>query len=145
MGEQALTYFQSHTKYLIASGVTDRTGSPVIYRQLFYYAENVAMDECITWIAQNAKATDVIAASMAHWVYLRTGLKAVMPPLEPNAAVANHLLDTVPVRYMIQETPSFYASRYVSNAVAADSRWRLVHTAKADDVRVYERVPRAVE
>jgi hypothetical protein len=138
--QQAVTYFQSHTKYLVGSAVTDHTGSPVIYKQLFYYAENVAMDECITWIAQHAKSTDVIAASMAHWVYLRTGLKAVMPPLELNGAVATSLLDTVPVRYIIRETPSFYASRYVSNAVAVDGRWRLVHLASAADVRVYERV-----
>ena len=139
--EESATYYQAHTKYLIASDVRDRTGRPVVYKQLFYYNENVAMDECITWLQKHAKQSDVIAASMAHWVYLRTGFKTVMPPLEANAAIANHLLDSVSVRYIIQETPSFYASRYVSNAIQADpAGWRLVHVARADDVRVYQRV-----
>jgi hypothetical protein len=141
IGEQVVTYYQAHTKYLLGSDITDRSGRPVIYRQLFYYPENVGMDECITWIAHHAQTSDVVAASMAHWVYLRTGLKAVMPPLELDGALSTRLLDSVPVRYIILETPSFYASKYVANAVQGHpGEWRQVYAATTEDVRVYERI-----
>jgi hypothetical protein len=38
---------------------------------------------------------------MPHWVYLRTDLKAVMPPFELNPVAAQQLLDSVPVTYLI--------------------------------------------
>jgi hypothetical protein len=139
--EQMATYYSAHTKYLTDSPVTDKTGTPIVYKQLFYENDNVAMDECLTWIAQHARQSDIIAASMAHWVYLRTGRKAVVPPLEADAITANRLLETVPVRYIIRETPNFFAFQYVSSAIAAEpAKWRLVYVAKTDDVRVYERV-----
>lgn len=138
--EQTATYYRAHRTYLTASDVTDNTGTPIVYKQLFYDADNVAMDECITWIAKHANRNDVISASMAHWVYLRTGRKAVVPPLAADATVANRLLDSVPVRYIIRESPSFYGFRYVSNAVQDSTKWRLVYVATTYDMRVYERI-----
>jgi hypothetical protein len=77
---------------------------------------------------------------MAHWVYIRTGLKAVMPPLVLDGATATRMLDSVPARYVILETPSFYTFRYIANAVGArPSDWHRVYSATSEDVHVYER------
>ena len=139
--EQIATYHQAHARYLTSLDIADKTGKPVIYKQLFYHVDSVAMDECITWIAKHANKNDIVSASMAHWVYLRTGLKAVIPPLELDAATANELFATVPVRYVIRESPGFFSSRYVANAVQSEpGKWRQVYVANAADVRVYERV-----
>ena len=141
--EQALAYYQAHTEYLIGSYVGERGAKPIVYKQLFYDPDQLATDECITWIEKHTAPGDVIAASMAHWVFLRTGRKAVIPPLEADAAKANQLLDSVPARYVIRDGPKFFSSRYVAAAIQSDrAGWRLVYTATADDAQVYERVRR---
>ena len=49
------------------------------------------------WIRRNAPTTAVIATTVPHLAYLRTGRKAVLPPFERDPDTANHLLDQVPV------------------------------------------------
>lgn len=138
---EVVAFYQVHTMYLGDSDVRDRTNNPIAYRQLFYGKELVAMDQAITWVGKWAKPGDVVVAAMPQWVYLRTGLKSVMPPLEANVATEERLLDTVSGRYLIMETPAFFTWRYVSPVVQAyTNKWRLVYVATADDVRVFERV-----
>lgn len=134
-------YVQAHTSFFNPEYLSDRSGKKVIYRQLFYGPELQAMDDAVSWIAANGKPGDVVAASMPQWVYLRTGLKSVMPPLEIDSAKANGLLAGVPVRYLIAETTDFFTAPYVDGVVKAfPSEWHLVFTSGIKPVRVYIRV-----
>jgi hypothetical protein len=73
--------------------------------KLFHYAPvGTAFDEGLEWLKRNSQSTDTIAATDPQWVYLRTGRKAVLPPFELNGEKAQHLIDTVPVKYLIAET-----------------------------------------
>lgn len=38
---------------------------------------------------------------MPHWTYVRTGMKTVMPLFESDPVKAEHLLESVPVKYLI--------------------------------------------
>ena len=61
----------------------DRQGRMVEYRLFFYDEPCRALDAGLDWLNSKAQPSDIVAASMPHWVYLRTGLKTVMPPFEP--------------------------------------------------------------
>ena len=122
----------------------DRTGAMVSYR-LFYYREVYqALDTGLDWLRQQAKPTEIIAASMPHWVYLRTGLKAVMPPFEPDPSRAQALLDSVPVSYLIVDgrTGSFTRQFGLPAVKAAPGLWRLVHFSREGQLEIYRRLPR---
>jgi hypothetical protein len=77
--------------------------------------------------------------------YLRTGRKAVLPPLEPNPEQAARLLDEVPVSYLVlDEFPRPPISKYYAAPVVAHrpENWTLVYTAPGGGggTKVYERV-----
>jgi hypothetical protein len=82
---------------------------------------------------------------MPGWVYLRTGLKAVMPPFEPAPERAQALLESVPVRYLMVENPgelTNFAWRYTAAVLREfPEKWRLVYNSAGDYVRVYEPAP----
>ena len=131
----AIDYYHAQTHFFNGEDLLDKNHNKVVYRQLLYGQDLLAMDEAIGWVAEQAQSGDIIAASMPQWVYLRTGLKSVMPPLEPNPEKASYLLDTVPVRYLVQETPGFFPWPYVNGVVKAyPDKWRLVFKASADQV-----------
>ena len=74
-----------------------RQGDTVRYRLFFYMDSYRALDSGVDWMMAHAKPSDVIAVSMPHWVYLRTGNKTVMPPFESDPIKAEQLLESVPV------------------------------------------------
>jgi hypothetical protein len=76
-------------------------GKIVSYRLFFYSDAYRALDAGLDWLRLRAKPDDIVASSMPHWVFLRTGLKSVMPPFEINPVQAQALLDSVPVRFLI--------------------------------------------
>ena len=84
----------------------------------------------------------VIATTVPHLAYLRTGHKAVLPPFEPDPNVASRLLEEVPVNYLVLDTFGLpgISERYAAPVVAQRSQdWRLVFTAPDAMARVYER------
>jgi hypothetical protein len=84
-----------------------------------------------------------VATSTPPLVYLRTGLKAVMPPYEPGPATAQHLLDGVPATYLLVDSLDSpdVARRYLDPVVASyPERWRLVYGPAAGGTRIYQRV-----
>ena len=122
----------------------DRNGEEVSYR-LFYYREAYrALDAGLDWLRQQAAPTEIIAASMPHWVYLRTGLKAVMPPFEPDPSRVQVLLDSVPVSYLIVDgrTGSFTRRFGLPAVKAAPALWRLVYLSREGELEIYRRLPR---
>ena len=78
-----------------------------------------------------------------HLAYLRTGHKAVLPPLEPDAEQANHLLDEVPVSYLVLDDlgrPPI-SEHYAAPVVAhRPENWRLVYSGPDSGTKVYQRV-----
>jgi hypothetical protein len=107
-----------------------RSGQRVVYRLFFYDDSYRALDTALDWLKKRAMPEDIVTSSMPHWVYLRTGLKAVMPPFEVNPVKAQMLLDTVPVRYLfLEDGLALDITKYTSPLIQNFSeRWRQVYS-----------------
>ena len=110
-----------------------RQGSTVGYRLFFYMDAFRALDAGLDWLMAHAKPSDVIAVSMPHWAYLRTGNKAVMPPFESDPIKAEQLLESVPVTYLIlDEGLAIDSKRFMKGVVQGfPDRWKRVYS---DDI-----------
>lgn len=141
--QELVTFYLMHTEEHQRVVYSDRAGNQVAYRQFFYKDSYRALDEGLDWLKRRAQPGDVVAASSPHWVYLRTGLKAVMPPFELDPVKAQRLLDTVPVSYLILEEGALDIKRYtlpVTQEVPED--WALVYSAPEGNCSIYQRVNR---
>ena len=114
--------------------------------RLFYYAPvGTEFDEALDWLRPRGKNSDVIAATDPHWAYLRTRMKAVLPPFELDGKKAQQLIDTVPVKYLIvetnQQTLGLGAYYRFTSALLRDnsSAWNLIWRSSNYNVEVYER------
>ncbi len=87
--------------------VYEGTGDRRVSRLFFYGFEWREFDMAVHWLKTHAEPDAVVATSSPHWVYLKTGLKAVMPPYEKDRAAAQGLLDSVPVRYALVDDLGF--------------------------------------
>jgi hypothetical protein len=102
--------------------------------------------EALTWLRHQAAPGEIIATSTPQWAYLITGRKAVMPPWEPDPATAEHLLESVPVTYLIIDQliayePAAADRRYSLGALQAfPSQWQLIYTGSDSGSRIYRRV-----
>jgi len=83
----------------------------------------------------HAKPSDVIAVSMPHWVYLRTGNKTVMPPFESDSIKAQQLLESVPVTYLVLDEGldiTVDSKRFMKGVIEGfPDRWKRVYS---DDI-----------
>jgi hypothetical protein len=121
----------------------DAQGNERSFRLLAYEPQWHALDPALEWVRQHAGPRDVVATTVPHLAYLRTGRKAVLPPLEPNPAVAARLLDQVPASYLVLDELGLpgISEQYAAPVVARPSSgWRLVYTTPGGMARVYERV-----
>jgi hypothetical protein len=123
----------------------EQGGRAVRYR-LFYYAPvGTAFDEALDWLNRRAERTDVIAATDPQWVYLRTGLKAVLPPFEVSGKKAQQLVDSVPVRYLIAESQPQWLGlgayhRFTSALVRENpTDWDRIWTSSNGTMSIFER------
>jgi hypothetical protein len=119
----------------------DGNGRVVRYR-LFYYREAYqALDAGLSWLKEHAKPTEIIVSSMPHWVYLRTGMKAVMPPFETDPRRAQALLESVPATYLIVDgrTGSFTREYGLPAVKASPERWQLIYSSQAGELAIYRR------
>jgi hypothetical protein len=115
----------------------DWSGHRVEYRLFTYQSDYEDLDGGLEWLARHAAPTDVVASTTPHWVFLRTGLKAVLPPFEPDVARANELLDSVPVRYVI--VLDWLSRRHGFGIVtAAPSIWKVAYSS--GECTIYERI-----
>jgi hypothetical protein len=132
--DTAIKYFLDPISY------EDRQGIKREYRLMHAPAVFSSMDIVMKWLDANADKKDVIGVSMPHWVYLKTGFKTVMPPLEKDPAKAQQMLDSVPVSYLIVESMLMeqqFNQYFAGLALNAPDKWRLVHTEK--EVSIYQR------
>lgn len=121
----------------------DAAGRERRFKLIEYGSEWQALDPAFEWIRRNAMPTAVIATTVPHLAYLRTGHKAVLPPFVPDTDTARRLLDQVPVSYLVLDKfrrPGI-SERYGAPVVAKNPQdWRLVFTAPDGETRVFERV-----
>ena len=121
----------------------DSAGRERVFKLIDYGGEWQALDPVFEWIRRNAAVGAVIATTVPHLAYLRTGHKAVLPPFVSDPDTARRLLDEVPVSYLVLDrfgrpgVSERYAALVVAHKVAD---WRLVFTASDGKTRVYERI-----
>jgi hypothetical protein len=123
--------------YYAADG-TERPGRLLTYEPVWH-----ALDPALEYLRLHAGSGDVIATSVPHLAYLRTGHRAVLPPLEPDPDTAARYLDAVPVSYLVLDELGLpgISERYAAPVVVRHpAAWRLVYTTPGTGVRVYERV-----
>jgi len=120
----------------------DTAGGERVFKLIDYPSEWHALDPAFEWLRQNAAPNAVIATTVPHLAYLRTGHKAVLPPFERDEPTANRLLAEVPVSYIVIDRfgqPGI-SERYAAPAVAErPEKWQLVFTAPDRKTRVYAR------
>jgi hypothetical protein len=146
LGCQALllfvTYTQSHPRVTIAVG----RDAPITYRLFFYRGLDRATDMGLDWLKMNGRG-GVVVATDPQWAYLRTGMKAVLPPFEIDPQEAQRLLDTARARYLIVDDSLYkkYTAGIIANHPAL---WRQVFSTRQYDnerdgstVSIYERAP----
>ena len=110
----------------------------ISYRVFYYSPADREVDRGLDWVREQARPDDVIAASDPQWVYLRTGLKSVLPPLESNSSEAERLIDSVPVRFLFVDENTY--RRYTSHLVESNpDLWKCTWRGAGDRVRIYER------
>jgi hypothetical protein len=123
----------------------DDCGKEAVYRLFFYDEPWQSLDTALEWVRRQAHPGDIIATTVPHWAYVRTGLKAVMPPMEIDSDRARRLLDSVPVRFVILDDLPYpdISPRYAAPAVEGHSDlWKCVYIAPGGRARVYERLQR---
>jgi len=142
--QSPFSLMELYGKYHQQVSYVNRYRRAVSYR-LFYYDESCrALDAGIDWLRSAALPRAIVAASMPHWVYLRTGIKTVMPPFEPDPVEVQRLLDSVPVTYAILDgtlhgKPAD-TSQYVSPAVRHSANsWRLLYSDQKGDLMIFQR------
>jgi hypothetical protein len=111
--------------------------------RLFYYDRAWAdYDAALAWLKGQARPGEVVATAAPERVYLYTGLKAVMPPLEVDPAQAQRLLDAVPVTYVIVDELGFVdvTRRYTGPTIRRyPGRWKLLYQVPGSNTCVYRR------
>ena len=104
--------------------------------------------EALAWLRRHASPGEVIATSTPHWAFLKTGLKSVQPPWEPDAGTADQLLETANAKYLVIDQLVAYEQaginqRYTLPLVKAfPERWELIYAASDSGSRIYRRVGR---
>ena len=120
----------------------DAAGRERVFKLIAYPSEWHALDPAFEWVRRNAAPNAVIATTVPHLAYLRTGHKAVLPPFERDVNTANRLLAEVPVSYVVVDRfrqPGI-SERYAAPAVTRRPQdWQLVYTAPDRETRVYAR------
>jgi hypothetical protein len=138
---QAFTLDQNFRRYQSEVAYADRSGARSFGRLLYYDDAWREFDAALEWLKADARGGDVVATSAPHWTYLRTGLKAVMPPFEADPETAQRLLDSVPARYLIVDGLAFADMSRHYGAPVAKARPDLWTPVYAGDrgLRVYRR------
>lgn len=120
----------------------EKDGSERQLKLLAYESQWHSLDSTFEWLRRYATPGTVIATTVPHLAYLRTGHKAVLPPFEQDPDTATDLLDEVPVTYLVLDgfERLGVSERYAAPLVAQRPQdWRLVFTAPDLMTRVYER------
>jgi hypothetical protein len=140
---EALTLVFVYTKEHQEVEYVRPNGQRSVSRLFFYTKEHRALDTALEWLKSRSRPEDIVAASMPQWSYLRTGLRAVMPPFERNTHKAQQLLDSIPVEYVVVDKlggPAEAVRDYVLPVLVRDpQRWHLVYSSLDGGASIYQR------
>lgn len=127
---QFMTVWVVYTQLHQEVAFRDQKGKLIQSRLFFYHDAHRALDSALDWVQTHAKSTDILAGSMPHWMYLRTGLKSVMEPFEEDPVKAQDLLDSVPVTYLfLDEGLAVDTKRYMVSVIQQfPGRWELMYS-----------------
>jgi hypothetical protein len=136
-----VTYVYAHEYEPVA--YRDACGAPVASKRFFYGPSGRGFDEAIDYLHSHAHASDIVAAGTPHWVYLRTGLRAVMPPFEHDPSKTQQLLEGVPVDYLLVGRDVIASERFTEPAVRMfPERWAQAYASTVGGWTVYRRIAR---
>jgi hypothetical protein len=120
----------------------DANGSRISYKLFFYDEDWREFDELVDYLRQRADPSEIVAAGTPHWIYLRTGLKAVMPPFEDDPDRERNLLATVPATYLVVGKDVVGTQRYTQPMVRAyPSEWTHLYATSGGHWDLYRRLP----
>jgi hypothetical protein len=142
LGVQIFAVSMSFGRFHRPVTYVDGQGRVVRGRLFFHDKAWTSFENGLAWLRSNARPDEIVATSAPHLAYLRTGLKAVMPPLEADPETAQRLLDSVPVRYVVVDGLEFtdVSRRYAAPAIVAHADlWTTVYQAKGP-LRIYRRM-----
>jgi hypothetical protein len=128
--------------YLQPVSYYDGEGAERVLPLLTYQKHWHSLDRAFEWIRRNARSDTIIATSVPHLAFLRTGHQAVLPPLELDAGMAARLLDEVPASILVLDELGFppISNRYVAPMLSQKmDDWRLTYTVPGTSTKVYER------
>jgi len=114
------------------------------YRLFFHDRSWQAWEEAASWIGAHARPEAIVATTAPHFLYLRIGRRAVLPPMESDPMRARRLLEAVPVSYVVIDELKFLdiSRRYALPAVKGDPEaWHLVYSIKG--IQIYQRASSA--
>ena len=138
-----VTWWSFRARPVIPVTFHDAAGRATTARLLFYDHQAAALDAALEQVRQRARPDDVMATTMPHWAYLRTGVKAILPPMEADHEEARRLLDAVPVRFVVLDELRYpqISQRYAAPAVEGHpALWRRIYETSDGQARLYERV-----
>ena len=106
---------------------SEQSGLPLFFHDRTWQA----WEETAAWVGAHAPPDAIVATSAPHFFYLRTGLRAILPPMEADPERARRLLEMVPASYVIVDELDFVdiSRRYARPAVESDpTGWRVVYS-----------------
>jgi hypothetical protein len=122
---------------------SDWRGHHFDYRLFTYDAIARGQDRAISWLNQHAARQAIVVSSSPQWIFLRTGLRAVMPPMVADDGEVRRLLDAVPASYVLLEGPGSLGGGYVAPVVRGlPDEWELVVSDPDNQFEMYARRPR---
>jgi hypothetical protein len=140
--QEVYTVYKLFTKHHQPAEMTDEGGNIHHYRLFFYDLPWRLHDEGLDWLGRQKSHQAIIATSTPHLAYLRTGMRAVMPPYEIDSVKAAELLDGIPVTYLVVDQLSFLdvSRRYAAPVPrAATAQWPQVYAMSDSGPRIYRR------
>lgn len=116
------------------AGASYLPGRGAVGPRFFYYSDlSRGWDAAIAWIQNRSAPNAIVVTHLPQYCYLRSGRRAVLPPVERNQDRVRELLNSVPVSYVILDPVDWMP------AVEKDNqRWRRVESV--EPVRLYERI-----
>ena len=118
----------------------DASGRRLSYKLFFYDQSKREFDEVVDYLHQHAAQSEIVGAGTPHWIYLRTGLKAVMPPFESDPSRERDLLATVPVEYLVVGKDVVATERYTQPMLRAyRNEWTHLYATSGGHWDVYQR------